>query len=262
MERVLSWCANHKTTLIPAVTCVVLIALWQFSVDCGLIANFLLPTPLQVCHAAVQDCALLCQHAQTTLLEALYGLVFGCILGFVVAVIMDVCVPIRYALSPLITVSQTVPTIAIAPLLVLWLGYGLLPKVVLVILTTFFPITISLTAGFQSVSPDMLNLMKTMGATPFQLFWYVKIPGAIEHAFSGLTISATYAIVAAVIAEWLGGYAGLGVYMIRVRKSFSYDRMFAVIVLISALSLALMGCVRGLQHICMPYKKYERNQHE
>ena len=122
------------------------------------------------------------------------------------------------AFSPLITVSQTVPTVAIAPLLVLWLGYGLAPKVVLVVLTTFFPITVSLVSGFRSVDPDLIDLMRTMNATSAQIFWQVKIPAAAEQFFSGLKISATYAIVGAVIAEWLGGFSGLGVYMTRLNQ--------------------------------------------
>lgn len=249
----------HRAHIIPVLTILILICMWQLAVDTGIIANFLLPTPVQVLRAGIADAQLLAYHGQATLIEASVGLLLGCLLGFVMAIIMDVCAPFRLAFQPLITVSQTVPTIAIAPLLVLWLGYGLLPKVVLVIVTTFFPITISLTQGFQATSPEMLNLMKTMKATPWQIFWQVKIPCAIEHAFSGLAISATYAVVAAVIAEWLGGVAGLGVYMIRVRKSFSYDKMFSVIVLISALSLALMGGVRLLEKICTPYKRAHRS---
>jgi ABC-type nitrate/sulfonate/bicarbonate transport system permease component len=163
----------------------------------------------------------------------------------------------RLAFSPLITISQTIPTIAVAPILILWLGYGLAPKVVLVVLTTFFPITVSLVSGFQSVDPDMVDLMRTMNATRWQIFWQVKMPAAAEQFFSGLRISATYAIVGAVISEWLGGFSGLGVYMTRVRKSFSYDRMFAVIIIISALSLALMGLVDALQRLCMPWKRAE-----
>ena len=166
------------------------------------------------------------------------------------------------AFEPLMTISQTIPTVAIAPLLVLWLGYGALPKVVLVVLSTFFPITVSLVSGFRSVDPDVIDLMRTMNASRWQIFWYAKLPAAAEQFFSGLKISATYAIVGAVIAEWLGGNEGLGVYMTRVRKSFSYDRMFAAIIVISALSLALMKVVELVQRLCMPWKRAERKSNE
>ena len=166
------------------------------------------------------------------------------------------------AFDPLLTVSQTVPTVAIAPLFVLWFGYGLLPKVLLVVITTFFPVTVALANGFRSVDQDQIDLMRTMRATEWQIFRYAKLPAAMDQFFSGLRISATYAIVGAVISEWLGGFWGLGVYMTRVRKSFSYDRMFAVIIIISALSLALMRGVDVLERICMPWKRAERNDQQ
>ena len=238
---------------IPLVALALLVAAWHLSVVSGLVPNYMLPTPPQVVQALVNDWQLLLSHTQTTLLEAAAGLGLGVALGFVVAVAMDRFETLNLALQPLVTVSQTIPTIAIAPLLVLWLGYGMLPKIVLIVLTTFFPITISLVAGFKSVDPDVVDLMRTMNATRWQIFWYAKLPAAAGQFFSGLKISATYAIVGAVIAEWLGGNAGLGVYMTRVRKSFSYDRMFAVIIVISGLSLLLMKLVDLLQVLCMPW---------
>ena len=248
--------------VIPDLTVVALLVLWQLAVVVGLVPNYLLPSPTQVLSAIAGDRCLLFSHAVTTLVEAALGLAIGVAVGFAVAVAMDRFQTVALALDPLMTVSQTIPTVAIAPLLVLWFGYGLAPKVVLVVLSTFFPVTVSLVTGFRSVDPDMIDLMRTMRATRWQIFWQVKLPAAMDHLFSGLRISATYAIVGAVIAEWLGGFSGLGVYMTRVRKSFSYDRMFAVIVIISALSLALMGLVSLLQRALMPWKRAERNDHE
>ena len=243
---------------VPLATIAVLIAVWQFVVVVGIVPNFMLPSPTQVVAALVEDVGLLLSHSVTTLIEAALGLVIGVAVGFVVAVLMDRFEGVSLALDPLVTISQTIPTVAIAPLLVLWMGYGLAPKVVLVVISTFFPITVSLVSGFRSVDPDMLDLMRTMGASRLQIFLNVKLPAAANEFFSGLRISATYAIVGAVIAEWLGGFSGLGVYMTRVRKSFSYDKMFAVIILISALSLALMKVVDGLQRVCMPWQRAER----
>lgn len=250
--------ARARRWAIPSLTTLAILVVWELVVDMGLVPNFLLPSPVQVVQAFARDLRLLAMHSLVTLEEAALGLVLGCALGFVFAVLMDRFEGLHLALDPLLTISQTVPTVAIAPLLVLWLGYGLMPKVVLVILTTFFPVAVSLLSGFQSVDPDMIDLMRTMQASPAQIFWQVKLPAAADQFFSGLRISATYAIVGAVIAEWLGGFSGLGVYMTRVRKSFSYDRMFAVIVLISALSLGLMALVDALQSICMPWKRAER----
>lgn len=249
--------SRARRVLLPIVAVAALLGLWQAAVATGLVPNFLLPTPVQVAEALVADAPLLLEHLGTTLLEAAVGLAAGVALGFAFAVLMDRFEGFYLAFKPLMTISQTIPTIAIAPLLVLWLGYGLLPKVVLVVVSTFFPITVSLVSGFRSVDPDAIDLLRTMNASRWQIFWYAKLPAAADQFFSGLKISATYAIVGAVIAEWLGGNAGLGVYMTRVRKSFSYDRMFAAIVLISALSLGLMKAVELVRNLCMPWKRAE-----
>ncbi len=252
--------SKARQLFVPAATIVVLLVAWELVVRCGLVPNFLLPSPSQVVMAFVNNAPELAGHAGTTLLESVLGLVLGVAVGFVFAVLMDRFEVLYLALNPLITVSQTIPTVAIAPLLVLWLGYDLAPKVVLIILTTFFPVTVSLVSGFRSVDPDLIALMRTMKATEFQIFTQVKMPAALGPFFSGLRISATYAIVGAVIAEWLGGFSGLGVFMTRVRKSFSYDSMFAVIILISALSLALMKGIELLEYWCMPWRRAERKQ--
>lgn len=243
----------------PSIAVIALLAIWQLACDMGWVPAFMLPSPVQVVQALIKDAALLASHATTSLIEAALGLAIGVVLGFVVAVLMDRFELVALALNPLVTISQTVPTVAIAPLLVLWFGYGLAPKVILIVISTFFPITVSLVAGFRSVDPDLLALLRTMGASRLQMFVTAKLPAALESFFSGLRISATYAIVGAVIAEWLGGFAGLGVYMTRVRKSFSYDRMFAVILLISALSLLLMRSIDLLQRAVMPWIRAERN---
>lgn len=249
--------ARARRVLVPLVTLAAFLAVWEAAVVLGVVPNFLLPTPTQVVFALAGDLPLLLGHAATTLLEAAAGLALGVALGFAIAVLMDRFETFYLAFEPLMTISQTIPTIAIAPLLVLWLGYGLMPKVVLVVITTFFPVTVSLVSGFRSVDPDVIDLMRTMRASRWQVFRYAKLPAAAGQFFSGLKISATYAIVGAVIAEWLGGQAGLGVYMTRVRKSFSYDRMFAVIIIISALSLGLMGLVDLAQRVLMPWKRAE-----
>ncbi len=195
------------------------------------------------------------KHGATTLTEAFLGLTIGTVLGFIIAVVMD-HYPLAYkSVYPLMVVTQTVPTVAIAPLLVLWLGYGLLPKVVLIVLTTFFPIAIGLLDGFRSVDPDAINLLKAMGANKLQCFTHIKLPSSLSHFFAGLKISVSYSVVGAVISEWLGGFYGLGVYMTRVRKSYSFDKMFAVIFFISFISLLLMSGVTLLRNAVMPWDR-------
>ena len=242
---------NNSSSLL---TIILILALWQALSSAGLVPKYMLPSPLDVVMAFVNDISLLMGHARTTLTEALLGLVIGTALGFVIAVLMDRFNLFQKSIYPIIILTQTVPTVAIAPLLVLWLGYGLLPKVTLIILTTFFPIAVSLLEGFHSADRDALDLLKAMGATRLQSFVHIKLPGALNHFFSGLKISVSYSVVGAVIAEWLGGLSGLGVYMTRVRKSYSFDKMFAVIFFISIISLLLMFGVSYLKKALMPWK--------
>ena len=233
----------------------VILILWQAVCSFGLVDSFLLPSPVQVVKAFVEEFPALMEHSLVTLSEAFIGLLLGILLGFVMAVLMDQFEPLYKACYPLIVLTQTVPTVAIAPLLVLWFGYEMTPKVILIVITTFFPIAVGLLNGFKSADQDSINLLRAMGAGRWQIFRIVKLPGAMSQFFAGLRISASYAVVGAVISEWLGGFSGLGVYMTRVKKAFSFDKMFAVIFLISVISLLLMKGVDLLQKKCMPWEK-------
>ena len=154
--------------------------------------------------------------------------------------------------------TQTIPTVAIAPLLVLWMGFGMAPKVTLVALTTFFPIAVSLLEGYASTDKAAADLLRSMGASRWQIFRHLEFPTALSYFFSGLRVSVSYAVVGAVISEWLGGFEGLGVYMTRVRKAYAFDRMFAVILFIVVVSLLLMALVTLLRRLAMPWEAYEK----
>ena len=241
--------------ILPFAAAAVLLAVWQAVCSAGLMPAYLLPSPVDVFKAFITDFGLLMEHARITLVEAMVGLLAGIAVGFLMAMLMDRFEVLYLAVYPLVVVSQTIPTVAIAPLLVLWFGYEMTPKILLIILTTFFPITVSLLSGFRSADTDTIRLLQSMGAGRMQIFRYVKFPGALSQFFGSLRISVSYAIVTAVISEWLGGFAGLGVYMTRVKKSFSFDKMFAVIFLISACSLILMKLVDILQKKIMPWEE-------
>ena len=246
---------NITDKIAPSIIIAVLLMIWQILSMVNIIPKFMLPSPFEVVKAFVSDFPLLMKHTEVTLVEAFLGLGLGIILGFVVAVIMDRFEYAYKMIYPVLVITQTIPTVAIAPLLVLWMGYGILPKIMLILLTSFFPITIGLLDGFRSVDKDMLNLLKTMGASSFQNFIHLKLPSSLGYFFAGLRISVSYSIIGAVVAEWLGGYDGLGVYMTRVRKSYSFDKMFAVIFLISGISLLLMYFVKKIQRWCMTWER-------
>ncbi len=237
---------------------VLILLFWQGICSFELVDRFLLPSPYEVLRAFVEEFPVLMEHSWITLTEAFLGLAIGILLGFVMAVLMDQFEILRRAFYPLIVLTQTIPTVAIAPLLVLWFGYEMAPKVILVVITTFFPIAVGLLEGFQAVDQDSVHLLRAMGAGRWQIFRYLKFPGALPQFFSGLRISASYAVVGAVISEWLGGFGGLGVYMTRVKKAFAFDKMFAVIFLISLISLLLMKGVDFLQKNCLPWERRSR----
>lgn len=240
---------------IPSVLTICLIlVLWQGIAVSSIVPGYMLPSPVSVVKALIADFSLLAMHARYTVIEAFWGLAGGIVIGFLCAVFMDHFDFIYKALYPIIIITQTIPTVAIAPLLILWLGYEMAPKVVLIIIVTFFPISIGLLDGFRSADSDTIRLMKSMGATRIQIFRHIKLPSAMGQFFSSLRISVSYSIVGAVISEWLGGFYGLGVYMTRVKSAYAFDRMFAVIIAISALSLILMWFVDILQKICMPWE--------
>lgn len=249
---------NTTNKVLPLVTVLLILIIWQVASDLEWIPKFMLPSPVDVVNAFISDFALLMSHAKTTLAEAFIGLAAGVLIGFVIAVLMDYSKLIRSALYPLLVITQTIPTVAIAPLLVLWFGYEMLPKVILIVIVTFFPIAVNLLDGFCQADTDMMRLMQSMGAGRIQTFLYVKLPGAMGQFFAGLRIAVSYAVVGAVISEWLGGFNGLGVYMTKVRKAYSFDKMFAVIFLISAISLLLMKGVEMLQRKCMPWEREKR----
>lgn len=246
---------------LPSISAVAaLLLLWQLVCMAGLIPAYMLPSPLGVLQAFVNELPLLWENSLITLQEAFVGLVLGVSVGFLAALLMDAFSILYKAFYPLLVITQTIPSVAIAPLLVLWFGYEMTPKIILIVISTFFPVTVGLLDGFRSADQDAVGLLRSMGANNVQIFRYIKFPSALPQLFSGLRIAAAYSVVGAVISEWLGGFGGLGVYMTRVKKAFAFDKMFAVIFLISAISLALMALVEYAEKKCMPYRNLDKKE--
>ena len=251
--------SENITAKFPAAAALVLIVLiWELICVSGAVPSYMLPSPVAVVRAFVSDFPNLMFHAATTLQETAWGLLAGILLAVAMATVMDRFLILERACYPLMIITQTIPTIAIAPLLVLWMGFGMAPKITLVIITTFFPIAVGLLDGYHSVDADAVSLMCSMGASRVQVFRHLKFQAALPYFFSGLKVSASYAVVAAVISEWLGGFEGLGVYMTRVKKAYAFDKMFAVIILIVIISLLLMALVNVLRGLFMPWEKVEK----
>jgi len=233
--------------LYPLSLLAAIIVCWQLLLTLKIVDAFLLPSPISVAQAFCKDFKLLMQHSVHTLSEGLYGLLISIALGYLFAISMDRFRYVRKALYPLLVLSQTVPYIAIAPLLVLWFGYNMTPKVILVTLTCFFPMAIGIYDGMRNIQREYIDELKVMGGKYLEGMWYVKIPLSLPEFFSALKISASYALVSAVVAEWIGGTTGLGVYMTRVRKSYEFSKMFAVIFLIVLISLGLITLIKFIE---------------
>ena len=190
-----------KHNLLPIIPIASLLLTWQILSMSNIIPPFMLPSPLRVMNVFAADFPLLMKHLVYTLMEAMTGLMLAVIAAFTLAIIMDMNNLIKQSLTPILLLTQTLPVIAIAPLLILWMGYGLAPKITLVFLTCFFPVTVGLTGAFASADNDALRLLQVMGAKKWQLYRYIKIPQAMPAFFSGLKISASYSIIGAVVAE-------------------------------------------------------------
>ena len=179
----------------------------------------------------------------TTTREAILGLAVAIVVAFVLAIAIDAWPAARRSLYPLIVASQTLPIVALAPLVIIWFGFGESPKIGLVALFTFFAIAVGLVQGLASTDRDAVRLLRTMGATRRQLLWRVRLPSALPQFFTGLKVAVTYAYVSATVAEFVGAQQGLGVYMTTAKNALRTDLVFGAVLVTAALTLLLFGLV-------------------
>ena len=232
-----------------------LLAAWQVAVGAWSVPTWLLPSPLVVATTLVADRELVAIHAARTIQEALVGFTLAFALGVTLAFAMDAWPTARRVLYPPLIASQTVPVIAIAPLLVIWFGYDLAPKVAVVALICFFPIVVSTVDGLTRVDADYANLIRAMGGRERDVFRYVRLPGALPAIFSGAKIAVTYSIIGAVVGEWVGASRGIGIYMVRAADQLLTERVFAAIILASLLSVTLFLLVGAAERLALPWNR-------
>lgn len=216
-----------------------ILALWQGIIWAGDLKPFLLPGPVRVFGALWDNRALLAYHAGITLAEVLVGLVLGVALGAATAVWLAASPRARYLVQPVLVVTQALPVFALAPILTLWLGFGMASKVVVALLIIYFPVTSSFLQGLLSTPPGWLDLARTMGAGRVRLMWRLRIPAAVPELASGLRLAAVYAPIGAVIGEWVGSSGGLGFLMLLANGRAKTDLMFAALLVLAVLTLAL-----------------------
>ncbi len=251
---------KQSKALIPIVLFFVLLAVWQFMSKFSGLAFWILPGPWEVLCSIINNLPLIWHHLKPTLIEALTGLLLSIVAGMAVAMLMHSFGWIRQALYPYMVVSQTIPIIAVAPLLIIWFGYGISAKIFAVILMCFFPIALAMFDGLRSVDLDQERLLKSMGASKMKIMLLLKLPAAMPNFFTGLKLAATYSIMGAVIGEWLGGNAGLGIYLIRATKSYQTAQVFAVIAVIVMLSMLLYGIVAILERFLLAWNYRDEDE--
>ncbi len=242
----------------PLALVAALLAAWELYARTSGVSPFVLPAPSQVLDALwdFRDQAI--RHAVPTVVETVVGFGLSIAAATATAVALDRAPLARRAVEPLLVGSQTVPIVAIAPLVVVWFGFGLLPKVLVVVLVTFFPITIALLAGFASTTAEAAELMRSLGASAGQVFRKVRWPSGLPAFFTGLRISATYGVVAAVIGEYVGATDGLGIWMQLSQRSFRTDLVFAAILVTALLSIGLYGAVVLAERAAIPWWRAAR----
>lgn len=246
--------ARASRLLLPAATAAGLLLVWEVAVRVLDVPAFVLPAPSAVAEAAVRSADVLPSHALTTLTEALLGLLLGAGAGMLLTLVVVLLPRVGDALEPLVLLTQTVPTIVLAPLLILWTGFGLLPKVVLVALTVFFPVFVSATTAMRAADRDLLDAVAGLGGTRAHELVLVRLPSAVTGALAGLRIAATYTVGAAVVAEYLAGQSGLGVFIQRSRKAYAVDQILVGVVGVALLTAALVLAVRLLDRLATPWR--------
>ena len=239
----------------PALLLAAILGLWEWGVRAFGIPFYILPAPSRIATVLVTDRALLASEAAITLLEIFLGLGIAFVMGIGLALLIFASRTVERAVYPLVIASQTVPVFAIAPLLIVWLGYGMLSKVAMAALIVFFPIVVNTVDGLRAADPDIINLLLILGATPAQVLVKLRAPAALPFVFSGIRIAVATSVIGAVIGEWVGATQGLGFLMIHANAQLHIDLVFAAITVLSLMAVGLFLAVSGIEWLVLPWRR-------
>jgi ABC-type nitrate/sulfonate/bicarbonate transport system permease component len=239
--------------ILPFLLVLLLIGLWQLAASSGFLAgrlgleSFLVPAPSEIAEVLWTDRSLIAENARVTLVEVVLGFLIAVVLGLATAAALHLSDLLRRASYPLVVASQTIPIIVVAPILVVWFGYGIGPKLAVIALICFFPVTVNTLDGLQSVDPDRVKMMRTLYAGRRRVFTRVEVPTALPYAFSGAKIAVAVAVIGAVFGEWAGAERGLGYLMLQDNAQLETARLFASVFVLSAIAICLFGLVALLE---------------
>lgn len=249
---------NRGKKMVPLAVIGFLLLFWEIIVRVRRIPLYVLPAPTEVLKALWAERTVLLGHTGITVMEALLGMVIALVFALLLGVMMDMFPTVKRGIYPLLVVTQTVPMIVLAPILIIYLGFGMTPKILTVVLMCFFPIAVSFTDGMDQTDVDYGNLVRSYGASRWGVYALVKIPSALPSLVSGLKVAATYSISGAVVGEWVASQSGLGYYLLRVKNGYMLDKVFACVLVIILLSLCMNGVIKAYQFICLPYMRKEK----
>lgn len=249
-----------RTIGLPIVALVALIGIWQLYCRLTGIADYTLPAPSDIALRMAEDRARLWLHFTATLKLSLMGLGLGLLVGAAIAVVIHSVPLLREAVAPLLVISQNIPLIALGPLLMIWFGFGLTPKLILLVIVCFFPVTISMLTGLGQAEPHLREYLGMIGASNWERMKRLEFPASLPYLFSGLKIAATYVVSSAIVAEWLGANRGIGYYLQLRFKGFDAAGVFGSIVCIIALSLVFFGAVALLERVVIRWRPRPRGE--
>jgi ABC-type nitrate/sulfonate/bicarbonate transport system permease component len=236
--------------------------IWQIWVEVRDTPDWYLPAPSQVIRTLWEDRSSLARNAWVTLEEVVAGLAVAIVAGVAMAIGIHASRILERAAWPLVIASQAIPVVALAPLLLIWFGHGLAPKVIMTALIAFFPITVATVDGLRSADRETLDLLRTMGANRFQRFLIVQAPGAMPAFFSGLKVAVSVAVIGAVIGEFVGSDSGLGHAIVLANASLRTDYVFACVVVLSVMAITLFGIVLLIERLAMPWRRFQIEERE
>jgi putative hydroxymethylpyrimidine transport system permease protein len=235
------------------------VGVWELVVRAAHVPDYLFPAPSAVAAALGDNAGSLGDATLVTLREIVLGYLLAVAVALAIAVVLHFSTALRRALLPILVLSQTVPTVLLAPILAILLGYGIGPKLVVVVIVCFFPIVVNAVDGLRSADPELVRMMRTLHGDRLAIFRRVELPGALPGIFSGARIAATYAAVAAVFAEWSGSSAGLGFVILQAQPALETSRIFAAVLILSALALGLYALVSLLERLLIPWELEARH---
>jgi len=246
--------------LVPLGFFALFIGVWQYASSSGWQPEYILPTPATIAEDLWQNRDGYWENTQTTLTEIAVGFPIGVGLGLLIGALIGLIPALRNTAYPFVVASQSLPVLALAPLLVLWFGFGITPKVIIVVQVVFFPVAIATITGLGAVSEQALVFGRTLGASSWKLLAKVRIPAALPHIFSGLKIAAAYAAVAAVIAEFAGSESGLGALMLRANDNLTTEAVFGSLILVTAIGVGAFALMSLLERVVVPWHERFRDE--